>query len=243
MSAWTARLLAIPCGLIAVAMGFWMHKFWPSGSGFVPQIVVALAAVGIPFALYALVTLPLSRRPSSFAVKGQRFVAPTEPQHAGQNIIVWMWVGGGVLVTTNDLEAGSILAAGFFLVAGAWLLIWRPWIALTPVGIVVQRFRRRVVIAWDDIAEGEPKSPRKRRPRSLNLYLKGEPLYGTIPLCEELPVGSVFVDTAFLAGAIRHYVAHPENRAEIGTEEGLARLVALLGEAETGHGEGVVQLT
>jgi hypothetical protein len=242
MPAWTARFLAIPCGIVAIALAFWTDWFWPGDGSLSSKALILVATAGVPFALYILVTLPVSRRPSSFAVKRNRFFAPLEPQRAGLNIIIWMLFGGSLLATTDNLQAGAIMAAGFFLMAAAWLIIWRPWIALTPTGLVVQRFRRRVVVAWDDIAPGEPAKPRKRRPRSLNLYLKGEPLYGTIPLCEEVPVGSFFVDAAFLVAAIRYYAEHPEHRAGIGTETEHARLVVLLGKAEASSGESLAQL-
>ena len=56
-------------------------------------------------------------------------------------------------------------------------------------------------------------------------------MYGEFRPTASIPVGWLYVDAAFLAAVIRHYVDHPENRDAIGTAQEHSRLQAVCGPA------------
>ena len=105
----------------------------------------------------------------------------------------------------------------------------RPELQLDPGGLTIRRLGRTTAIAWDELAPGGPLPPVKR-PRHLRLDLNRTPAPGQYAASVDVPVVWLHVEPAFLARAIRHYGENPQDRAEIGTGEGLRRLQAAAAE-------------
>jgi hypothetical protein len=85
-------------------------------------------------------------------------------------------------------------------------------------------------VRWDELAPGGPIWPQPSRLRSLLLHripVPGAP--ASVPM--SAPVWRMYVDPGFLARVIRHYVEHADDRAGIGTEDGLRKLRQLYGDA------------
>ena len=247
MSVNRTRLLALPFGVLAFALRlaatFWVTPLtWrvrPAGVGLLVWLAALAASAFIPVGLYRLTVLKaVPRRPASFQVDHRGFVAPAAPHDFGTSAIIVLWVAAGAPLTERvpngdrlrlaqfDYAALiSILVVGLLSVLAVTLLmVDRPWVALNPDGITVQRMTSRRSIGWNELAPGGPPPPTGRSPRSLWLYRTAGPTLGGRPRADLLPVGQLQVDPAFLANTIRQYVEQPGQRSIIGTEAELARL-------------------
>ncbi|PWU46265.1 hypothetical protein DLE60_16645 [Micromonospora globispora] len=253
MSVNLARVLALPFGLLAFALRlaamFWvMPLTWHTRSADAGLLVwlTALAASALaPVGLYLLLTRPVPRRPASFQLDDRHggFVAPASPHELGPLVIVVLWVAPGSMVTERVPNGDGLRFAQFdyatlvsaavvallFVPAVVLLLVNRPRLALDPDGITVQRMTSRRRIGWNELAPGGPPPPTARKARYLTLYRTTGPTPGRYPRPEQLPVGWLHADPAFLANTIRHYVEQPAQRHNIGTEHELARLRSQLG--------------
>lgn len=250
MSVNLARVLALPVGLLAFALRlattFWvMPLTWhmrPTILGLPVWLTGLAASVLVPMGLYFLLTKPVPRRPASFQLDGQhrRFVAPAAPHAVAALVIVVLWVAAGSVLTERVPNGDGLRFAQFdyatsmsaavvallFVLAVVLLLINRPRLTLDPDGITVQRMASRRRIGWNELCPGGWPPPTGRKPRNLTLYRMAGPTPGGYPKPEQLPVGQLHVDPAFLADTIRHYVEQPAHRHNIGTEHELARLLS-----------------
>ncbi|MFU8874595.1 hypothetical protein [Micromonospora sp. SL4-19] len=244
------RWSALPIGLSAfvgrLAITFWLQPLtWRmSGvSGLLALLGGLAVAVGVPAGLFAL--LGRGGRPTQFTIRDGRFTVPPSPVYAGTQAIMSMFLGGGLVAAERVPDGDSMRIAEFALpasiigvavfcsVALAFLLVTRPQLHLDPDGLTVRRLRRTTRVTWEHLLPGGPPPPAKRRQRWLRLYLNAPPVVGRYPPSEDLPIGWLHVDPAFLAGAVRHYVEHPEDRAAIGSVDELARLRGRLASTPT----------
>jgi hypothetical protein len=230
MSPTALRWVAVPLGLLGFALRqvvtFWLIPLtWRAGFGLGLLLLAIglLVAVAIPFGIFALLYLP-DRRPARLEVRDGRPTAPPSGVYAGSQAIMWMFLGGQLVLTERVPYGDSMRLAqipfawlgttiGVGLasaVALAFLLIQRPILYLDPQGLTIKRLWGTTRIAWDEVVPGDPAPPLKQRPRRLPVRLRGR--YGV-----EIPVGWLHIDAAFLADTIRHYVEHPQERAAIGT--------------------------
>ncbi|MGW5668649.1 hypothetical protein [Micromonospora sp. NPDC003776] len=246
MSVNRIRLLALPFGLLAFALRlaatFWVTPLtWqvrPTLVGLPIWLAALAASLGVPVALYHLSVLrAVPRRPASFRLDRGTFLAPAGPDLGGTAIIV-LWIAGGAVLTERvpggdrmrlaEFDEAALISVLTVVVLSALavvlLLVDRPWVALSPDGITVQRLASRRFIGWHELAPGGPPPPPGRRPRNLWLYRTNGPTLGGRPRPDLLPVGRLQVDPAFLANTIRRYVEQPGRRSDIGTEAELARL-------------------
>lgn len=241
------RLLALPFGLLAFALrlaaAFWvMPLTWqvhPTLGGLPIWLAALAASLGVPVGLHHLSVLrSVPRRPASFRLDGGAFVAPAAPHDIGTTAVIVLWIAAGAVWTErapggdrmrlaefDEAALISILIVGVLsALAVVLLLVDRPWVALSPDGVTVQRLTSRRFIGWSELAPGGPPPPPGRRPRTLWLYRTNGSTLGGRPRPYVLPVGTLQVDPAFLAHTIRHYVEQPGQRPGIGTEAELARL-------------------
>ncbi|MBV1856513.1 hypothetical protein [Catellatospora tritici] len=245
MSPTVLRWCAVPLGLLAFALRlvvtFWLEPLtWDQDQHLLMMLAGIVVTVAVPFGILVLLAGGSLRPPARLALGDGRFIAHASPIYACSQAIMWMSLGGGVFgaerVPNGDsmrmVEFGSptpmtIIGVGFFwAIAAGFLLVRRPRLDLDPNGLTIHRVWRTTAIAWDELAPGGPVPPVRRRARQLRLYLNQTPVFGQYAASEDVPVGWLHADPAFLARALRHYVDNPQERALIGTEEGLRRLRA-----------------
>jgi len=253
MSPTALRWCAVPLGVLGfalrLAVTFWLQPLtWQLSlaSGLLAIAAGMAVAVAIPFGIFWLLTGGIRQRPEAFACGDGRFTVPASPLYAGSQAMMWMFLSGGAVLTERVpngdrmrmAEFGftwpaTVIGVGvFWVVALVILLIQRPQLHLESGGLVLRRFLRTTAIAWDELAPGGPLPPVKRRARRLRLYLNHTPMLGQYAASEDVPIGWLHIEPAFLARAIRHYVEHPQDRAAIGTEEGLCQLRAAMGASD-----------
>ncbi|MEH0937483.1 hypothetical protein [Micromonospora psammae] len=153
------------------------------------------------------------------------------PPRAGVTLVPLL-VGLGAYQTANSWpRAGDgsfrlALTVSFALLTVVFaVLFWRrvPGVQLTPEGITHRRHERQWFVPWADLdPAGRVGSPRGSGVVSLPLGRPGSSR-------DARGRGSVAVrdlDAApeRIAAAIRHYLTHSDERAEIGTPQGYARL-------------------
>ncbi|SCF00453.1 PH domain-containing protein [Micromonospora purpureochromogenes] len=245
----TARLLALPFALAAtllrIGVEFWLKPFaWRLESGAVSSLVWAAGTAGsilAPAAGYLLLTRAVRRRPATFRVDpaGRHFTAPAAPAWAGPWSIIVSWLAGGLLLTervpgedrvrffeSGDALVWNVLAVLAVLVFVVLVLLdARPRLTLDETGITVRGLVRRRTVRWDRLLPGGPPAPAGKAAGTLVLSEQPSTPAGR-PVSRSLAVGRAHVDGAFLAGSVRHYVAHPERRSAIGTAPELASLGA-----------------
>jgi hypothetical protein len=232
------RWSAVPLGLLAfvlrVAGSLWIEPItWRFSFATSMLIIVgaSLVAIGVPFGVFALLNLGNHRRPAAFASDDGAFTVPPSPVWAGSQFLVWMFLSGGLVMTERVPDGDtmrlaqlgfasttvSVVGVGLFWAVGfAFLLVQRPRLRLDSTGLTIHRFRRTTHLAWDDLLPGGPPPPTKRRQRQLRVYLAGPPVVDRYPPSEDIPIGWLHIDPAFLADRIRHYVEYQEDRAAIG---------------------------
>jgi len=253
MSPTALRWCALPLGLLGfalrLAVTFWLQPLtWrlSPASGLLVMTGGIVVAVAIPFGIFWLLTGGVRRRPNHFAWSNGRFTVPASPLYAGSQAMMWMFLSGGAVFTERVPNGdrmrmaefdftwpATVIGVGvFWVVAFAFLLVQRPQLHLDSGGLAIRRVWRTTEIAWGDLAPGGPVPPVKRRTRRLRLYLNRAPVLGRYVASEDVPIGWLHVEPAFLARAIRHYVEHPQDRAAIGTEEGLRQLRAAVGASD-----------
>ncbi|NYF54438.1 PH domain-containing protein [Micromonospora purpureochromogenes] len=245
----TARLLALPFALAAIALRlgieFWLKPLtWRMGIDAVSLLVFVAGTAGsilLPVAGYRLFTRAVRRRPATFRVEpaGRRFTAPTAPAWAGPWSIIVAWLAGGLLLTervpgedrVRFFETGAALVWNVLAVVAVLvfvalaLLDGRPRLTLDEAGITVRGLVRRRTVRWDRLLPGGPPAPARKAAATLVLSEQPSTPAGR-PVPRSLAVGRAHVDVVFLAGSVRHYVAHPERRSAIGTAPELASLRA-----------------
>jgi hypothetical protein len=235
MSPEALRWSAVPLGLLAFALRAAVNfrdGQWSYGAGIgLPDMVAVLTSMLLPMGIFLLLTRGDFRRPEGFTIGGGRFTAPASPARAGiQAIFLMNFAGAAVWTEASSIDdAGrphhvhvlwqpSLIGVGICVAAAAaFLLVRLPEVWLDADGLAIRGFRHTARIAWDEILPGSPPPPVKRRPRHLAVELDEPPLMGSYPTSVDIPVWLLHVDAAFLAGAIRHYVDHPADRATIGT--------------------------
>jgi hypothetical protein len=238
MSPTALRWSAVPLGLLAfvlrVAMPLWLEPItWRFSFG--PRLLMMagalLTAVLVPFGVFLLLNKADRRRPATFTSEDGAFTVPPSPVYAGSQFMMWMVLSGNMVMTERvpngdtmrlaqlgiASHASSVVGVGLFWAVGfAFLLVQRPQLRLDRTGLTIRRFRRTTRLAWDDLRPGGPPPPAKRRQRQLRVYLVGPPVVDRYPPSEDIPIGWLHIDPAFLADRIRHYVEHPEDRPAIG---------------------------
>ncbi|MEU5946902.1 hypothetical protein ABZ793_15235 [Micromonospora sp. NPDC047465] len=138
--------------------------------------------------------------------------------------------------SVSDQDGLSWFFAGL---SGAFTVIlsvalWRqvPEVALTPAGITAGDPLRHTFVPWEALDPAAPVgSPRQSG--FLRLPVRSPELVrhrGMVPRRRAIvETGELDVAPELLVGAVRHYAAHPEHRAAIGTPEEHARLRRVLG--------------
>jgi hypothetical protein len=236
MSAAALRWCAVPLGLLAFALRLANTLWWePYTWRFSPivgtllSVGVLIVLVGILFGVFALLSRGY-RPPAAFGVGESGFTVSPSVIFTSAQAIMWMFFGGGLIVTERvpngntmrlaEFSSGrvvSLLAVGVFVaVAAAFLVVRRPQLLLDSEGLTIRRLWSNTRLPWDELAPGGPLPPAKKQ-RQLQLFRKPPPNYPNYVPAEAIPVGRLDIDPAFLATAIRHYVEHPESRAAIGT--------------------------
>ncbi|HEX6870871.1 MAG TPA: hypothetical protein VF163_07215, partial [Micromonosporaceae bacterium] len=118
------------------------------------------------------------------------------------------------------------LIASCWSIAFTMLLRQRPWLRLDGQALRIRRVGYTVSLAWDDVVVSPgPIRLDQGVTRYLTIYRKLSPDGATL-LRERVPVGTLHVDPAFLASAIREYAEHPQRRAAIGSADELTRIEA-----------------
>jgi hypothetical protein len=115
----------------------------------------------------------------------------------------------------------TVVMVGAIFGVAAWAL-WRgPRVELRPGGLLVRTLRTHNV-RWEALLASGPPAP-VEKPRQISLLVRRQPPeYGAYVV--RILHRWLAVDAGFLAGAIRHYVDHPEHRADIGTPAEFDRL-------------------
>ncbi|MEU5791112.1 PH domain-containing protein [Micromonospora purpureochromogenes] len=248
----TARLLALPFALAAILLRigveFWLKPLtWRMGIDAVSLLVFLAGTAGsvlAPVAGYLLLTRAVRGRPATFRVDpaGRRFTAPAAPAWAGPWSIIVTWLAGGLLLTervpgeygVRFLESGDALVWNMVAVVAVLVVVVlvllddRPRLTLDETGITVRGLARGRTVRWDRLLPGGPPAPAGKAFATLDLSEQPRMPAGR-PVPRSLAVGPAHVDAVFLAGSVRHYVAHPERRSAIGTAAELASLRAAVG--------------
>lgn len=242
------RLVAVSMCVLAfagrLAETFWVRPVaWrvePTAVGVLISLMALAGGVAVPLLLYRWLLSPQRRRPADLRVDAlrSRFVVPSSLYLKGMQAIIVMWIGAGGLVTERVPNGYRVRLAEFegaipisiamvtLCTAAAVTLLFlnRPNLTLTPAGLAVRWLGRRVEVSWADLLPGGPPPPAKTGMFSkITLYFGDPGRTGTLST-QEVPVGQLGVDPAFLAGVIRLYAEQPERRQGIGTEAELARL-------------------
>ncbi|MCW3843506.1 hypothetical protein ONA70_25715, partial [Micromonospora yasonensis] len=102
---------------------------------------------------------------------------------------------------------------------------------LRPDGLWWRSAFQSVHVPWPALAPDGPPRPDLQATHLTLAYARPELVrrHGLRRRVDRIPVGRVH--PWFLTDVIRHYVAHPEHRAAIGTEEERRRLLGVLGVA------------
>ncbi|MGR6317046.1 hypothetical protein Q2K19_07765 [Micromonospora soli] len=163
---------------------------------------------------------------------------PFGPALCGYFVYYTLYTVAGSAVDAWDrfLMLAYLLVAGG-LAIGAWRRV--PFVTLTAEGVSSGAPRSMIVVPWEAIGAGAPTGPGAAG-RFLRLPIARPELVrrrlGWLRLGAFVPVRELTVAPEFLAAAIRHYVAHPEHRATIGTVQEYDRLRrALAGAPLTGQ--------
>jgi hypothetical protein len=119
------------------------------------------------------------------------------------------------------------IGAGFLVIATV-ALVNRPTLMLDADALTVRGLFRTTTIGWDHIAPGQPPPPQTRNPAYIKLLCVETSPDGRRGVVRRLPARFLHVDSAFLAGTLRH-IAGSADRAWVGTDEGLLQLRARLG--------------
>jgi hypothetical protein len=204
----------------------WDRPIWSD----LAQIVVVFAAIigSLFIGWFAVVRLD-RRRPARLCVavvRGRRaFTVP-----AAASARYWALVGAssvaafavaGVIADWRVHHAYQVGAP-----VGAALAIG---LALRPGGLVIypdrlteRAWRPKLSIVWSALAPGGPPLPLAGT-STLAVPVR-QPAPPESLASATIPLDELDVDPAFLATVVRHYVEHPEQRANIGTPEGYERL-------------------
>lgn len=235
-----ALLFGLGAFILRVAVEFWIEplswrlSFLP---GFLLYATSAGAALAGPLIAFTRLCRRPRPRPRELLIGPDRlrpsFVAATSPWTVGPFTIMLMFLAGNGLVTDRSPDGTvwvsswlqTVFAVGAVFAIAGWTL-WRgPRVELRPGGLLVRTLRTHNV-RWDALLASGPPAP-VERPRQISLLVRRQPPeYGAYVV--RILHRWLAVDAAFLAGAIRHYIDHPEHRADIGTPAELDRLCAAL---------------
>jgi len=216
-----------------------------------PELLLPVVVVGGAAVVWGTVQtyLPGSRRRERFTVVRGFFLAlPTTPP--GLNTVLGlMSVGALAALAVQERRidgelAGLLLAATITLAVPIGVqvfLAWQPlYVALTPQGVVWRSAWHRRLVPWDALVPGGPPVPgplaakltlEVARPEAVTI--QGVGLFAG---SARRPVitGQFDVHPRLMAGAIRWYVEHPQDRSAIGTGEEHQRLLTSYGRAAEG---------
>jgi hypothetical protein len=130
---------------------------------------------------------------------------------------------------------------GFMVARRGWGRRW--WVLLTPSAVVIAAGGARTVVPWEAIqqvratevmthvrgvAVAEPlvgidvSDPEAIQTGTLERLLL--PLNRRVAADLSLPIRTLDIDPPLLYGALRYYHQHPQARAELGTQAGVARV-------------------
>lgn len=233
-------LLGLGAFVLRVVVEFWIEPVtWRMSlvPAFLLYAISAGVALALPLLAFARLCPRPRPRPRELLIAPDRlrpaFVAATSPWTVGPFTIMLMYLAGNGLATDRSPDGTvsisswprTVLAIAFIFAIAAWTL-WRgPRVELRPGGLMVRTLRTHNV-RWDALLASGPPAP-VEKPRQISLLVRRQPPeYGAYVV--RILHKWLAVDAAFLAGAIRHYVDHPEQRAEIGTPAELDRLHAAL---------------
>ncbi|MEU4694728.1 hypothetical protein [Actinoplanes sp. NPDC023714] len=195
-----------------------------------PWLVTAGTAAGL---LYALAPLAPSMRrsPAAFERDGHSFRTPPSAGPVIAGVAHLSWLGVAAL---HPAESGVLLV----LLSATLLLYPRAlWhgvrLTLTPDGLHDEKFAGTVTIPWRALSAVttfdpplDPAAGLDRATTRVRLsFTRPELVTTTGWTVNRRTLEFAGTDVAFVAAAIRHYLAHPEDRQLIGTAEGHARLL------------------
>lgn len=236
---WSALLLGLLGFATHVATTLWFNPLtWDmSETGrWLALLGSLLVTVLVLYGIFFLINRGIRKLPTAFVPGKGRLTALNSPVLAGTQVILLMYIAGGVVPIEREGDRMRFSTEGSFwlvslilivlILAGAlaYLLVRLPRLELDPEGLTVVRLFNSTRVAWDQIAPGSPVAPTARRDRHLWIRLKSP--RGVDP---SIPINRLYIDPAFLADAIRHYAEHPEDRATIGD----GATVVARGERET----------
>jgi hypothetical protein len=145
-------------------------------------------------------------------------------------LVYWMLKFGERAVGSGTVADVSVFV--WFLVVvnvlvclTACVYLWQNTarrVVLTSVGLIVRRGLLTRSIAWEQVAQGGPKTPSHH---SVAIMLWVTPPAGGAPEAYSLQDKHLSVSPALLAHAIRIYVAAPQRRPLIGSVDELDRLM------------------
>ncbi|WP_212843852.1 hypothetical protein [Catellatospora sp. IY07-71] len=215
-------LTAAACWLLGAALFAVAEPLWQA-AGFFVFLLVPLTAVLI----YWLVAERMrARRPAGFSVTADSFTnRPWRPiaamfltsgHLAGPKLIALLAASGPLDAVLSLFEAAML---SMLWVIGA---VVAPRLVLSPAGLDCRGVGFPAA-SWDGIVDAELVVDGPRASRGVRLTLIGP--YGR-KRTETIPRG-FDLDYPFLTAAIRHYIAHPEHRAAIGTDAELLRLISV----------------
>ncbi|MFI6760106.1 hypothetical protein ACIBF5_13310 [Micromonospora sp. NPDC050417] len=241
-------------GYLLLLTGWVISARWPVSDDnvlvgyFGPLLLILVAHVGLAWvdARYG----SGGGRPSAFAtagpVGGQGLVAPGRPwwrtdrpfRIFGAVLVIRIWYENTMEPDVSrwlahSARAGALIGAVAALAVTVVVVrdIWhRADLVLSPEGLSLPGWRRRTEVRWDVLRSG----PTGRRFRHDRLELEIDPPAGLGRRSRRRQRITVWCDRfavapAFLSGAIRHYLDHPEHRPVIGTGEEYVRLHVVLG--------------
>ncbi|WP_173078307.1 hypothetical protein [Phytohabitans rumicis] len=238
----TALLLGLGAFALRVVVEFgieptsWRLSFAPA---FIVYAAGAATALAVPLLAFARLCPRPRPAPRTLLVSHDRarpaFVAATSPWMVGPFVIMLMFLAGNGLATERAPDGDvSIHAAGWAQTAltvavifsiAAWTLFRGPRVELRPGGLLIRNVRTHMV-RWDSVLASGPPAP-VEKPRQISLLVRRQPPeYGAYVV--RILHRWLAVDAGFLANSIRHYVDHPEHRAEIGSRQELDRLCATM---------------
>lgn len=208
MSPTALRWTALPLGLLAaglrIAGDLWLHariRELSVALYLLSMLALFAVAMGIPLAIFVL--LSRGPRPARLVTRDGRLTVPQSPAYAGNQAILMMFLGAGLIEVDRWLRTAPV-AGLFFAGALAFLLVQRPWLALDAEGLTVKRLWRMTRLRWDELSLEDMALDPGRHPGRF-----------WIAPGVSIPVGWLHVDPGFLTHVIRHYVERPEERATI----------------------------
>jgi hypothetical protein len=183
---------------------------------------LAIPAFGVLVTALVVMFAPSSRRPpASFVITEGEFRTPLMGIIPLAGIAHLACLGVFVLYPVESPTAALAALLYVCYLRAQWHGVG---LTLTPEGLRADKYAGSMTVPWTALEPGQP----GYEEGGVRLALAHPELagYTGVVLRRTVLADAVGVPAAFLAAAIRHYAAHPGERAGIGTLEGHERLLA-----------------